>query len=307
MKTISIVIPAYNEAENIPVIAGRIKTLFETLPYAYHIIFVNDGSSDQSAEVLAALSQSDEKVFFINLARNFGHQLALKSGIDVAKGDATINMDCDLQHPVEMIPTLIEAWEEGNDIVYTLREEDKKLSFFKRITSSGFYYILGKLSDVNLEEGAADFRLYDKKVQKVIADIKEKEPFLRGLFKWAGFKQKAISYKPEKRFAGQSKYTLKKMLKLALSGITAFSTKPLYTAIYVGFIFSLLSLLYIPYILYAFVNGLTVSGWVSIISLVVLMGGIQIMILGIIGIYIGKIFIETKVRPEYIIGDSKLP
>lgn len=306
-KKITIVIPAYNEAENIPVITKKINTLFETLHYDHEILFVNDGSKDNTAFVLSELSAIDHRVFYINLARNFGHQLALKAGIDASNGDAIINMDCDMQHPVEMLPTLIKFWEEGYEIVYTLREEDKKNSFFKRITSRGFYFILRKLSDVNLEEGAADFRLYDSKVQDVIKRISEKEPFLRGLFKWVGFRQMAVPYKPDERFFGTSKYTLKKMLKLALSGITSFSTKPLYTAIYIGFLFSICSLIYIPYIIYVFIKGLTVSGWVSTISLIVLIGGIQIMILGIIGIYIGKIFNETKDRPEYIIGSSKLP
>lgn len=306
-KQITVIIPAYNEAESIPLIYERLQTQFNSLPYDLSVLVVNDGSKDHSLDVLQKLAENHANFYYVSLARNFGHQLALKAGIDAISGDVIVNMDCDLQHPVEVIPELLKQWEAGYDIVYTIRKEDSSLPLLKRLTSKAFYVLLNKLSDVNLEAGAADFRLYDRRVHEVVQKLNEKEPFLRGIFKWVGFKQTAVEYQPNARTVGESKYTLKKMVKLATVGLTSFSTRPLYVAVYLGFAFSALSLLYIPYIFYALLKGITVSGWVSLISLVVLIGGIQLVILGIIGIYIGRIFNETKNRPEYIIDRQHLP
>lgn len=307
MKKISIVIPAYNEQGNIPIITEKISTLFDSLKqYSFEIIFVNDGSSDATRNVLNNLSKQFSYVKYIHFSKNFGHQLALKAGIDKAKGDAVINMDGDLQHPVEVIPELLKHWENGYDIVYTLRKEDEKLSYFKRTTSNSFYKILNKVAEINLQSGEADFRLYDKKVSDVIRNFQESEPFLRGLFKWIGFKQIGIEYMPHERFSGVSKYTLKKMLRFAIQGITSFSIRPLYLAVYLGFFLSLLSLLYIPYIIYVFLQDETVSGWVSTIMLIIFFSGIQISILGVIGIYLGKLFLQSKNRPNYIIDETNL-
>ncbi|RYD75298.1 MAG: glycosyltransferase, partial [Sphingobacteriales bacterium] len=229
------------------------------------------------------------------------------AGMDHAFGDCVISMDCDMQHPPEIIPEMLKKWEEGFEVVYTIREEDTNLSKGKRSSSSLFYKILNWLSDIELEPGAADFRLLDQKVVNVFRNFHENEPFLRGLVKWLGFKQYAIRYNPASRFSGKSKYTLKKMFSLALHGVTSFSIKPLYSAVYLGFTLSFASVLYIPYIIYAFANNVEVSGWASVIMTIVFFGGLQLIILGIIGIYVGKMFMQSKNRPNYIIRSTNLP
>jgi len=306
-KLVSIVIPAYNEADNIFVIAESIKSVFITMDYNYEIILVDDGSADHTLEKIKNYAAQFENIFFLEFSKNFGHQLAVKAGMDHAYGDCVISMDCDMQHPPELIPEMVKKWEEGFEVVYTIREEDKNLSKGKRSSSSLFYRILNWLSDIDLEPGAADFRLLDQKVVNVFRNFHENEPFLRGLVKWLGFKQFAIKYNPAARFSGQSKYTIKKMLRLALHGVTSFSIKPLYSAVYLGFILSMASVLYIPYIIYAFANNVEVSGWASVIMTIVFFGGLQLIILGIIGIYVGKMFMQTKNRPNYIIRSTNIP
>ncbi|MGO4879035.1 glycosyltransferase family 2 protein [Pedobacter psychrotolerans] len=306
-KLVSIVIPAYNEADNIFVIFESIKNVFSTINYNYEIILVDDGSADHTLEKIKEYSSTAENIFFLEFSRNFGHQLAVKAGMDHAFGDCVISMDCDMQHPPELIPEMLKKWEAGFEVVYTIRAEDKSLSKGKRSSSNLFYKILNWLSDIDLEPGAADFRLLDQKVVNVFRNFHENEPFLRGLVKWLGFKQHAIKYHPAARFSGSSKYTLKKMIRLALHGVTAFSIKPLYSAVYLGFILSLASVLYIPYVIYAFVNHVEVSGWASMIMTIVFFGGLQLIILGIIGIYVGKMFMQTKNRPNYIIRSTNIP
>ena len=305
-KQVSIIIPAYNEAENIPVICETIARIFSDLPYQYEIILVVDGCTDNSLEVIQNLPLTNDRIFFIEFSRNFGHQLALKAGLDFANGDCVISMDCDMQHPPELLPQLLHKWEEGYEVVYTLRKEDKRLPLGKRISSKLYYKTLNSLSDVELDAGSADFRLLDKKVVEAFKRFHENEPFLRGLLKWIGFKQHALTYEPAPRFAGKTKYSFKKMTRLALQGVTSFSIKPLYIAVYLGFAFSMCSVLYIPYVLHAYYSGHEVSGWASLIMTVVFFGGLQLLILGIIGIYIGKMFLQSKNRPNYIIRSTNI-
>ena len=305
-KLVSIIIPAFNEAENIPVICSEIISIFKGLTYNYEIILVADGCTDNTLDVINELVTSNKHILYIEFSRNFGHQLALKAGLDHTSGDCAISLDCDMQHPPELIPTLLSKWEEGYEVVYTIRKEDKNLPLLKRITSKLFYKTLNSLSNVELETGSADFRLIDKKVVIVIRNFLETDPFLRGLFKWIGFRQYAIEYEPTPRFSGESKYNVKKMVGFALQGVTSFSVKPLYGAIYLGFTFSLLSIIYIPYVLHAIYTGKQVSGWASTIMTVVFFGGLQLIILGIIGIYIGKMFIQSKHRPNYIIRSTNI-
>ena len=308
MKKIDIIVPCYNESENIIPLYEAIKGVFsEKLPeYSYSLIYVNDGSTDNSLQVLKKLSSEDENVKYISFSRNFGHQLAVKAGLDHAFGDAVISMDCDLQHPPALLPELIQKWEEGNQVVATLRTYPADISKKKQQTSQQFYKILNLLSDIEIKEGSADFRLLDQAVVKVIRSMNENEPFLRGIVPWVGFQQVYLPYTAQARFAGQTKYTMKKMLHLALVGVTAFSVKPLYFAVLLGFFFSCLSVLYIPYVIFAFINGSEISGWASLIMTIVFFGGLQLIILGIIGIYIGKIFKQTKERPSYIIQEENL-
>lgn len=307
MKKISIVIPAYNEEGNLSEIRKAIDHVFHKLPnYKYEIIFVNDGSRDRTQDFLEEMSLSFPEVRYIEFSRNFGHQYAVKAGLDLADGNAVISMDADLQHPPALIPEMIRKWEEGYDIVYTIRKYPKSISRFKRSTSDFFYRILSKLSDVELEKGSSDFRLLDASVIDVIRDGTESDVFLRGLVKWVGFRQYAIPFVAGERFAGESKYSLGKMFRFAFTGITAFSVKPLYLAAYLGFFFSLVSLLYIPYVIYSFMNHSEISGWASLIMTVVFFGGVQLIILGILGIYMGKIFKQIKGRPNYIIRSKNL-
>lgn len=305
-KLVSIVIPAFNEDENIPKIVEVIERLFSTLSYRYEIILVADGCTDNTMESIEKLIETNKQIYFIELSRNFGHQLALKAGLDHANGDCVISMDCDLQHPAEIIPELLAKWESGYEVVYTIRQEDKKLPMSKRLTSNLFYKTINSLSDVEIETGSADFRLLDRNVVSVIKNFHENEPFLRGLVKWVGFKNISIPYYPNQRYCGTSKYSLKKMIRFALQGVTSFSVRPLYGAIYLGFIFSVLSVMYLPYVLYAFHTGKEVSGWASTIMTVVFFGGLQLIILGIIGIYVGKMFMQVKNRPNYIIRSTNI-
>ena len=306
-KKISIVIPSFNEEGNIKIIVKALNEVMQKLNYSYELIFVDDGSSDKTLSILQEISAIDSNVFFIELSRNFGHQNALKAGLDLASGDCIITMDGDMQHPPEMIPQLIEKWEEGYDIVYTRRLEDKKLPAFKKITSKYFYKFINYISEIKIEEGTADFRLMDKKVSTVFFAFSENELFIRGLVNWVGFNQFAIDYKPAERFSGNSKYTVKKMMQFALKGITSFSIRPLYLSIFLGISLFLLSLLfYTLYVFYSIYYGHVISGWASVIFTIVLFGGMNLIVLGIIGVYVGKLFMQSKQRPNYLIRDTNL-
>ena len=303
MKKISIVIPAYNEEGNLMPVYQRIKSVFENMQgYSFEIIFVNDGSRDNTQSRLEEMALDFPEIKYIEFSRNFGHQPAVKAGMDYADGNVIISMDGDLQHPPELIPQMVQKWEQGYDIVYTIRSYPKEISYFKRKTSDLFYRFLSQISDVDLTNGGgSDFRLIDASVAQVMKNLKEDDLFLRGLTSWMGFNQTGIEFVAGERFSGQSSYDLKKMLKFAFTGITSFSVKPLYLATYLGFIFSSLSLLYIPYVLYAFLTKTEISGWASLIMTIVFFGGVQLIILGILGIYLGKIFKQVKGRPNYII------
>ena len=308
MKKIDIVVPCYNESENIRPLYQAIKDVFtKELPaYDFNLLLVNDGSKDSSLLILQQLAKEDERVKYLSFSRNFGHQLAVKAGLDHAFAPAVISMDADLQHPPTLIPTLIRKWEEGAQVVATLRTYPEEISKKKRKSSQQFYKLLNLLSDIEIKEGSADFRLLDQAVVEVIRHMRENEPFLRGMVPWVGFTQVYVPYTAQARYAGETKYTIKKMFQLALSGVTSFSVKPLYFAVFLGFFFSLLSVLYVPYVIYSFLNGSEISGWASLIMTIVFFGGLQLIILGIIGVYIGKIFTQTKERPAYIIQEKHL-
>ena len=306
-KLVSIIIPCFNEE-------GNINKLYETLEnnistdYNWEFIFVDDGSSDQTIEKIKELNEKDQRVKYISFSRNFGHQYALKAGLDFCKGDCAISMDADLQHPPSLMKEMLKFWEEGNQIVYSIRKDDENTSFLKRKTSKIFYSLINYLSEIDINQGAADYRLLDRQVIEIIkVDIKEYNLFLRGLISWVGFNQIGIEYYPEKRFSGASKYSYKKMISFALTGITSFSVKPLRVSMLIGFFLSIFSFMYGIYALIVVLfNFQSVSGWASIIACVLFIGGIQLMILGILGEYIGKIYFEVKKRPLYIIKETKI-
>jgi dolichol-phosphate mannosyltransferase len=269
-------------------------------------LFVDDGSTDDTLLQIKEIAKQDSKVKYIQLSRNFGHQNAIKAGLDASTADVIIMMDCDLQHPPYLINELLKQYELGYDIVRTHRVENETSDYFKRKTSNLFYKILNQLSDITLEQGSADFRLISGNAITQLKSFNEFELFYRGLIKWMGFKQISIEYHPEDRLSGKTKYTIKKMVSFGLNGFTSFSTKPLYFAAYLGLIFSILSVMYIPYIIYAFYTGTEVRGWASVIVTVVFFGGLNLMILGIIGVYLSKLFSQSKSRPHYIIKESNL-
>ena len=306
IKTLSIVIPVYNETGNLILMVDSIAAVMKPLQYEYNIIFINDGSSDDTLAFIKQLAASNNIIKYISFSRNFGHQNALKAGLDNSHTDAVISMDGDMQHPPTLIPELLKLWEAGNEVVYTVRKEQEELPLLKKASSNLFYKILNNLSSIEIEQGTADFRLLDKKVVDVLREIKEYDLFWRGLVKWIGFKQIALEYIPGKRASGTSKYTFKKMMELAIKGITSFSTKPLTIAIYIGFVSSLLSFLYLPYVFYSFYYGHTISGWASVIVTIAFFGGLQLMILGILGVYLGKLFMQNKERPHYIISETNV-
>lgn len=305
MKQVDIVIPVFNEAENIAGLVQAVKNVLEGLPYQYRFILVDDGSSDGTLSVLQGLAALDPRVQYRSFSRNFGHQAALKAGLDAATGDCTISLDGDFQHPPELLPELLRRWEEGYEVVYTLRrDEERQAGSVKRWTSDQFYNFLNRMADLDLEKGSADFRLLDRKCVLVLQKMQEHEPFFRGLVKWIGFKQVSVEYQPHARRAGRSKYTFRKMMRFALQGITSFSTKPLYFAAYLGFVFALASVLYLPYALISKYFGHAVSGWTSVIVTITFFGGLQLCILGIMGLYLGKVYEQGKGRPLYLVKEE---
>jgi dolichol-phosphate mannosyltransferase len=305
---ISIVIPTYCEEGNIFELFEKLhEELSKSNIHSYEIIYINDGSHDNSLLKIKELALRDERVKYIHFSRNFGHQNALRAGLDFAKGDAVISMDADLQHPPELISTLIGHWKEGNKVVYTKRKDTNDLSFFKKMTSKMFYKLVNYLSETKLEEGTADFRLLDRSVVEALKKFNENNLFYRGIIPGLGFKQYGIDYIPNERFSGQTKYTFSKMVRFALTGITSSSAKPLYFSIYLGAFLALCSFIYALYAIYvAIFTTEAVAGWTSTIASILFIGGIQLMMLGIVGIYLGKLFSESKKRPNYIIEESNI-
>jgi len=303
-KKISFVIPAFNEASNIPKLYDELVNILKGKPYQLEFLFVDDGSTDKTLEIIKSLSIKDNRVFFIELSRNFGHQNALKAGLDFATGDCVITMDSDLQHPPALVIDLINKWEEGFDVVFTKRKEDKNLSWFKRKTSYLFYALHNQLSDFKLENGTADFRLMSRVVLNAFIHLRENELFIRGLIKWSGFRQIAICYEPQERFSGESKYKIRQMFSFALRGIVSSSVKPLKIAAYLGLLLFLPSVILVFYALSSYFLGQTVSGWTSIMITTIFFGSLQLMMLGIIGIYMSKLIIQSKQRPLYFVRDT---
>jgi glycosyltransferase involved in cell wall biosynthesis len=304
---VSVVVPSFNEEGNVAALADRLVDVFEDIQCEYELIFVDDGSKDGTLNQIEEIRRSNRNVHYISFSRNFGHQNALKAGLDLATGDCVISMDGDLQHPPALITHMIYKWQEGYDVVYTRRLRDKNLPLFKRVTASFFYKTMNYLSDIEFEEGTADFRLMDRAVVDVFKTINEKNPFMRGLVKWVGFKQHCFDYQPDARFSGTTKYSFKKMFLFALDGITSFSIKPLTLAAWVGFIISMIGFIYGVAALFTFFfTNRNVSGWTSLVIGVMFIGGMQLLILGIIGEYIGKLFIQSKGRPNYIVRKTSL-
>lgn len=301
----SIIIPVYNESEVIRETYNRLLTVMNQTKQSYELIFVNDGSTDTTAAIIREFIAKDKNVKLIDLSRNFGHQIAISAGMDSASGDAIVIIDADLQDPPEVILQMIEKWKEGYEVVYGKRIKRKGESFFKNITAKLYYRLLKQMTSVDIPVDTGDFRLIDKKVREVFLTLTEKNRYVRGLISWAGFKQTAVEYVRDERFAGTTKYPLKKMIKFALDGITSFSNKPLKLAIYTGMALSALSFIYLlVVVIQKLFTDTTIIGWASIIAVNLFFNGIILMFLGIIGEYIGRIYEEAKNRPLYVIREK---
>ncbi|MFC4261588.1 glycosyltransferase family 2 protein [Ferruginibacter yonginensis] len=306
LKKISILLPVLNEQENILFIYNKINANFEQLSqYEWELIFIDDGSSDNTLSIIKDVITKHQHISYISFSRNFGKDNALMAGMDKATGDALITMDADLQHCPSLINELIKQWENGWEVVYYYRKSDNVYSsLISKLNSKLFYKVMNIITNVSLENGISDFRILDKNVVKALLNLKEDNPFFRGLIKWVGFKQLALPYNPVQRYGGRSSYKPKVLVKLAINSITSFSTKPLTLAIYIGFVFSFLSVLYIPYAIFSKMCHIAISGWTSIIVTIAFFGGLNLMVMGIIGLYLGKTFMQSKGRPSYIIRET---
>ena len=301
---ISVIVPVFNEEINLMPLMQRLMKVLDCY-LSREILFVDDGSTDGTLDILRTISRQYSFTRYLSFSRNFGHQSALRAGLMQANGDCVISLDADLQHPPEIIPEMILRWQEGYEIVVAIRSRAATLPFLKKVSSCLYYRILNSLSDIHFDEGAADFRLLDRKVVLVLRQLSEQNLFLRGIVNWVGFRKYAITYEQEKRVRGASKYSIHKMVQLAMQGITAFSVRPLRLATVTGLIIAGLAAIYAIYalIMYVFTSR-TVVGWTSLIVSILFLGGIQMFLLGIIGEYLGRLFIDSKRRPDYIIREE---
>ncbi|KUO96942.1 glycosyltransferase [Ferroacidibacillus organovorans] len=303
---VSVVIPAYNEELVIEETCSRLIRVMDQLHFPYELLFVNDGSRDNTYRILERLAGEIPNVKVLDFSRNFGHQIAVTAGIDHAVGDVVILIDADLQDPPELIADFLEKWREGYDVVYAVRMRREGETWFKRLTAKLFYRMLRKMTEIEIPVDTGDFRLMDRSVVESLRTIKEKHRFIRGLVSWVGFRQIGVPYERAERFAGESKYPLRKMLKFSLDGITSFSFRPLQWASKLGMASSGIGFLFILVLLYLKIfTTLTIQGWTSLMVVVLFLGGIQLFMLGVLGEYIGRIYDEVRDRPLYLIRERK--
>ena len=299
---LSVVAPIFNEQEVLPELYRRVIAVMEGTGLPFEFLLINDGSTDSSLEKMVQLAQADSRVKVLEFSRNFGHQAAILAGLTYACGDAVITLDGDLQHPPELIPALIDKWREGYEMVYTCREGTENAGPLKDWSSRLFYGLMNRLCEVRVASGAADFRLLDRRVVDVLCSLGEHALFMRGLVSWVGYRQIALPYTVQPRYAGRSKYSFLKMLGFAVNGISSFSSLPLYISTFIGLILSAASLAYGFYgIIMRLLSDRAVEGWASVLVAVLFLGGILLITLGIQGIYLGHIYDEVKNRPRYLI------
>jgi len=304
---VDLVIPVFNEAGIVAQMHARIRAAVDQLLYAFTFIYVDDGSSDATADELSVLMKSDQRVRVISLSRNFGHQAALTAGLDASRGDAVVSLDGDGQHPPEMIGDMLELISQGYDIVQGQRADDARLGRFKKWTSGGFYKILNAVSGTRVLPGAADFRALSRRAVDALKSMPEYHRFLRGMVSWIGFKTAILPYHQEGRVGGTSKYSLGKMFRLAMDALFSFSLAPLYVGLSLGGILLLLALAEMIYVLSFWVTGQTSNlapGWSSLMFVILIIGGMLMVLLGFIGVYVGYIFQEVKRRPVYLIKEK---
>jgi len=303
MMKYSIVVPVFNEEQVLEEFHRRIDSVMRSTHEEYELIFINDGSQDKTSAIIESLHEKDHSVKLLSFSRNFGHQVAITAGMDSASGQAVIVIDSDLQDPPEVILEMIKKWKEGYDVVYGKRIRRKEKSLFKKATAAIFYRALRSMTDSDIPVDVGDFRLIDRRVCDVMKGFTEKNRYVRGLVSWVGFRQAAVEYERDERFAGKTKYSLGKMIKFAIDAATSFSHKPLKIASYLGVFFSGVSFVYLLVVLYERVfTEKTVVGWTSIVAVNLFFNGIVLVILGAIGEYIGRIYDESKNRPLYIVS-----
>jgi dolichol-phosphate mannosyltransferase len=303
---ISVVIPVCNEEASLPHLFMRLRAVLDSLGDSWEIIVVDDGSTDATYDVAVDLNALDARVKLVRLSRNFGHQTALSAGLDLARGNAVVTMDGDLQHPPELIPLFLERWREGYEIVYGVMEERQGETVFKRTSARAFYRFLTWLADIDVPPGAGDFRLIDRRALDAFGEMRETNRYLRGMFSWLGFRQIGVPYVSTARRSGRSKYTTSRMVRLAANAVVGFSQRPLRIALTIGFAVSLGSILFgLSSVIVKFTGGFAVPGWASIMVLVGIVGGVQLIVLGVIGEYIARIHDEVRGRPLYVVGEAR--
>ncbi len=302
---LSVVVPCFNEAEVILATYDRLMLILSKhLGTSFEVIFVDDGSSDGTPALLRELHRTSDQLQILTFARNFGHQVAVTAGIDAARGEAVVLIDADLQDPPELIPEMMKRWQAGVDVVYGVRQERVGESRFKKGTATMFYRLLNRISEVRIPNDTGDFRLMDRRVVEVLKSMPERDRFIRGMVAWAGFRQEPLPYTREARFAGTTKYPLVRMLRFALDGMSSFSTGPLRFATWCGFLSALLAFCGMLYAIVArILTDSWVPGWAALFVAVMFLGGIQLLALGIMGEYIGRIFMQSKARPLYVLQE----
>lgn len=304
MKTVTIMVPCYNEEEVLPLFYQRLKPIIDSLHVQVEILFVNDGSQDGTLERIKELQSRDPRIHYLDLSRNYGKEIAMAAGFDYASGDAVINMDCDLQDPPELIPEMIRYWEEGYDDVYAQRTSRNGEPWLKRVTAYAFYRLLARMTPIPVLIDTGDYRLLSRRAVDALKSMRESQRYTKGLYSIVGYRKKAILFEREPRAAGKTKWNYWKLLGLAVEGITTFTVMPLRISTFVGIITSLLSFAYIVYtVLKTLIFGIDFPGYASMVSFVLFLGGLQLLALGILGEYVGRIFMETKRRPLYFVNE----
>ncbi len=301
---LSVVIPCFNEEEGIDELQRRVSAVCRDVAGdAYEIVLVNDGSTDATRDLIAALCAEDRHIVLVDLSRNYGHQTALTAGLELCRGERILVLDADLQDPPELLPRMMASMDEGHDVVYGQRTRREGETVLKKATAATFYRLLQRLVDIDIAPDTGDFRLMSRRALDHLNAMPERYRFIRGMVSWIGFSQTALPYVREARFAGQTKYPLRRMISLALDAITSFSIVPLRFASHLGFAFGLLGILALGWTLYGWLTGNVVEGWTSLLSVVLILGSVQLFVLGIFGEYLGRMYMETKGRPLYVVRE----
>jgi dolichol-phosphate mannosyltransferase len=303
-QLLSLIVPIFNESEVLGTFYQRASSALASLDALdYEIIFVDDGSRDDSFAQLTALAAADPRVRVLKFSRNFGHQIAITAGIDHAQGDCVVVIDADLQDPPEVVASMVAQWRNGSDVVYGVRADREGENAMKLWTASIFYRLLGRLTSIQIPADVGDFRLMSRRAVDQLKQLREKDRFVRGLVSWIGFTQTGVTYHRDKRYAGETKYPYRKMIKFAFDGITSFSTAPLKLATWTGYCAALAAILYLMSVFVQKLMGITVEGWATIMVALLFLGSVQLICLGILGEYLGRIFNEVKPRPMYVIEE----